>query len=333
MKFFPRIPRISRSVAACFAGVLAYMGVSVPAAAADAYPAKPITIVVPYSAGGASDIQVRVISQQLSTILRQPIIVDNRAGASGAIGAAFVARAVPDGYTLLYPNNGLLIAALLNKSAGYDPLKDLAPISTVTTMPMVLVVNKSMPANNLREFFAYAKGHPNTLNYATAGPASYGNLATHLLSQAAGLSMTQVPYRGEANTTMSVRSGEAQVLFTSPSATMMGQVNAGSLKLLGVASAGRSEVAPNAQPINEVLPGFKSEIWFGLMAPAKTPQPVIDKLNQAVQQVLKDPGIRAKLLANAAVAQPSTPQAFDKLLRAEHAQFAEIIRKHNITAD
>jgi tripartite-type tricarboxylate transporter receptor subunit TctC len=198
---------------------------------------------------------------------------------------------------------------------------------------MVLVVNKDMPANNLREFFAYAKGHPNTLNYATAGPASYGNLATHLLSQAAGLSMTQVPYRGEANTTMSVRSGEAQVLFTSPSATMLGQVKAGALKLLGVASAGRSEVAPDAQPISEVLPGFKSEIWFGLMAPAKTPQPIIDKLNQAVQQVLKDPGIRAKLLANAAVAQPSTPQVFEKLLRAEHAQFAEVIRKHNITAD
>jgi tripartite-type tricarboxylate transporter receptor subunit TctC len=309
------------------------MGASVPVAAADAYPAKPITIVVPYSAGGASDIQVRAISQQLSAILGQPIIVDNRAGASGAIGAAFVARAVPDGYTLLYPNNGLLIAALLNKAAGYDPLKDLAPISTVTTMPMVLVVNKSMPANNLREFFAYAKGHPNTLNYATAGPASYGNLATHLLSQVAGLSMTQVPYRGEANTTMSVRSGEAQVLFTSPSATMLGQVKAGSLKLLGVASAGRSEVAPDAQPISEVLPGFKSEIWFGLMAPARTPQPVIDKLNQAVQQVLKDPAIRAKLLANAAVAQPSTSQAFEKLLHAEHAQFAEVIRKHNITAD
>lgn len=333
MKFLPRIARTSRGLAAGFSGVLLSMAAPAPVAAADAYPSKPITVVVPYSAGGASDIQVRAISQQLSKILGQPIIVDNRAGASGAIGAAFVARAAPDGYTLLYPNNGLLIAALLNKAAGYDPLKDLAPISTVTTMPMVLVVNKDLPVNNLREFFAYAKGRPNTLNYATAGPASYGNLATHLLSQAASLRMTQVPYRGEANTTMSVRSGEAQVLFTSPSATMMGQVNAGSLKLLGVASAGRSEVAPNAQPIAEVLPGFKSEIWFGLMAPAKTPQPIIDKLNQAVQQVLKDPAIHAKLLANSAVAQPSSPQAFEKLLRTEHAQFAEIIRKHNITAD
>lgn len=333
MKFLPRIARTSRGLAAAFSGVLLSMAALAPVAAADAYPSKPITVVVPYSAGGASDIQVRAISQQLSKILGQPIIVDNRAGASGAIGAAFVARAAPDGYTLLYPNNGLLIAALLNKAAGYDPLKDLAPISTVTAMPMVLVVNKDLPVNNLREFFAYAKGRPNTLNYATAGPGSYGNLATHLLSQAASLRMTQVPYRGEANTTMSVRSGESQVLFTSPSATMMGQVNAGNLKLLGVGSAGRSEVAPNAQPIAEVLPGFKSEIWFGLMAPAKTPQPIIDRLNQAVQQVLKDPAIRAKLLANSAVAQPSSPQTFEKLLRTEHAQYAEIIRKHNITAD
>jgi len=303
------------------------------ASSASPFPTKPITIVVPYPAGGTSDNQLRMIAEPLSRLLGQTIIVDNKPGASGAVAASVVARAAPDGYTLLYPNNGVLIAPLVNRQTGYDPLKDFVPITTVTKVPMVLVVNKAVPANNLREFIAHAKAHPGALNYATAGPASYGNLATNLLAQAAQIKMTHVPYRGEANTTLAVRSGESQVLLTSPSSSMLGQVKEGNLKLLGVATQKPTDIVPGAQPIADVLPGFSAEIWFGLLAPAGTPHPVIQKLNEAVQQVLKDTGIRARLFASGALAEGSTPGAFQALMRTEYGQFKDVIQKNDIKAD
>ena len=326
MKFF------SRALAASLIATSALAQAQAPSAATS-FPTKPITIVVPYPAGGTSDNQVRMISEPLSKILGQTIIVDNKPGASGALAAAAVARAAPDGHTLLYPNNGLLIASLINKQSGYDPLKDFAPVSTVTKVPMVLVVSKSVPSDNLRDFIAYAKANPGKLNYATAGPASYGNLATNLLAQAAGIRMNHIPYRGEANTTLALRSGESQVLLTSPSSAMLGQVKEGNLKLLGVATQKATDIVPGAKPIAEVLPGFSSEIWFGLLAPAGTPQPIVQKLNAAVQQVLKDTGIRARLFASGALAEGSTPDAFEKLMRAEYSQFREVILKNDIKAD
>lgn len=320
-----------RALAAALIAVSALAQAQTPPATN--FPNKPITIVVPYPAGGTSDNQVRMISEPLSKILGQPVVVDNKPGASGAIAALAVARAAPDGHTLLYPNNGVLIAALINKQSGYDPLKDFAPISTVTKVPMVLVVNKAVPVNNLRDFLKYAKANPGKLNYATAGTASFGNLATNLLSQAAGISMNQIPYKGEANTTLAVRSGEVQVLLTSPSSAMLGQVKEGNLKLLGVSTEKPTDIVPGAQPISEVLPGFSVGIWFGLLAPANTPQPVVQKLNTAIQQVLQDSGIRARMFASGALAQPSSPAAFDKLMKTEHVQFANVIQKNNIKAD
>ncbi len=318
-----------------YAFAVALVAVSVPAQAQTpaSYPSKPITIVVPYPAGGTSDNQVRIISEPLSKILGQPVIVDNKSGASGALGAAAVARAAPDGYTLLYPNNGVLIAPLVSKQSGFDPLKDFAPITTVTKVPMVLVVSKSVPADNLRDFIKYAKANPGKLNYATAGPASYGNLATNLLAQAAEIKMSHIPYRGEANTTLALRTGESQVLLTSPSSAMLGLVKEGNIKMLGVATLKPTEVVPGAHPIADVLPGFSSEIWFGLLAPAGTPQPIVQKINDAVQQVLKDPGIRARLLASGALAEGSTAAGLEKLMRAEYAQFKDVIVKNDIKAE
>ena len=321
-----------RSLAATLLATSALAQAQAPSPATS-FPTKPITIVVPYTAGGTSDNQVRMISEPLSRILGQTIIVDNKPGASGALAAAAVARATPDGHTLLYPNNGVLIASLINKQTGYDPLKDFTPISTVTKVPMVLVVSKSVPADNLRDFIKYAKANPGKLNYATVGPASYGNLATSLLSQAAGIKMNQIPYRGEANTTMAVRSGESHVLLTSPSSAMLGQVKEGNLKLLGVATEKPTDIVPGAQPIAEVLPGFSSQIWFGLLAPAGTPQPVVQKLNAAIQQVLQDTGIRARLFASGALAEGSTQAAFEKLIRTEYSQFKDVILKNDIKGD
>ncbi|MDR2853190.1 MAG: tripartite tricarboxylate transporter substrate binding protein [Burkholderiaceae bacterium] len=303
------------------------------AAVAQEFPNRPITIVIPYPAGGTSDVLVRAISEPLSKILGQPVVIDNRAGASGAIGAQAVARAQPDGHTLLFPNNGLVIAALLGKQAGYDPIKDFAPVSTVSAMPMVMVANKDAPFTNLSELIAYAKQNPDKLNYATAGVSSYGNLATHVFAQQAGIKMIGVPYRGEASTTMAVRTGEAQVLLTSPSGTMLGLVKDGTLRILGVGSEKRSELLPNGQPIAEVVPGFKSEIWFGLLAPAGTPPAVIKKLNAAVAQVLADNAIRERYLGAGAIAQGSTPEAFAAMIRDDQQRFGEVVRKADIKAE
>lgn len=301
--------------------------------AQDAFPIRPITIVVPYPAGGTSDAQIRMIQEPLGRLLGQPIIVDNKPGASGGVAAGAVAHSKADGYTLLYPNNGILIAPLLNKNSAYDPLKDFKPVSTVTSVPMVLVTNKNVPATNVEEFLQYAKKQPDGLTYASAGTASYGHLATARLAQMAGIKVTHIPYKGEANTTMAIRSGEVQMLLTTPSSAMLGQIAQGNLKLLGVSTEKPSPVVPGAPTLNKAIPGFTSEVWFGLLAPAGTPDDVIQKINAAVKKVLADDAIRAKLLPTGALPQASTSAEFGALMKKESAQWEEIITKYKIKAD
>lgn len=301
--------------------------------AQDAFPSRPITIVVPYPAGGTSDAQVRIIQEPLGRLLGQAIVVDNKPGASGGVAAAAVAHAKPDGYTLLYPNNGVVIAPLLNKKAPYDALKDFKPVSTVTSVPMVLVTNKNVPATNVADFIQYAKKQPNGVQYASAGTASYGHLATARFAQMAGIKVEHIPYKGEANTTMAVRAGEVQMLLTTPSAAMLGLVAQGNLTLLGVSTEKPSPVVPGAPTLNQTIPGFTSEVWFGLLAPAGTPDDVIQKLNAAVRKVMADDAIRAKLLPTGALPQVSTPAEFGALMKKETAQWDEIITKYKIQAD
>lgn len=305
---------------------------AVPVQAQPGYPNKPITIVVPYPAGGTSDNQIRLIAEPLSKALGQTIIIDNKAGASGAIAAVAVARSPADGYTLIFPNNGLLIAALTSDKAGYEPIKDFVPISMVSKVPLVLSVSKSVPAKNLRELMAYAKSKPGQLNYASAGPASYGNLATNLLMQAAGIKMNHIPYRGEANTTAAIRTDECQVLLTTPSSALFGLVQQKHASILGVGSDKPVDVVPDARPIAETLPGFAAEAWFALLAPAGTPSDVVTKVNSALQQVLKETKVRASLFGMGAVAQGSTPDALGKLMKAQYTEFQTVVRNNNIKA-
>lgn len=319
---YPRIPLLL--VAAMAAGSVG---------AQDAFPSRPITIIVPYPAGGTSDGQVRMIQEPLSKLLGQPVVVDNRPGASGGIAAQAVARAKPDGYTLLYPNNGVLIAPLLNDKAGYDPLKDFKPVSTVTSVPMVLVTNKTVPANSITDFLQYAKKQPNGIMYASAGTASYGHLASARLAQMAGMKVEHVPYKGEAATTLAVRSGEVQMLLTTPSSAMLGQVKEGNLTLLGVATENPSPVVPGAPTLNKAIPGFTSEVWFGLLAPAGTPDDVVMKINAGVKKVMSDDAIRARLLPTGALPSTSTPSEFAALMNRESAQWRDIIAKYKIKAD
>lgn len=321
--------KLTKKAAAAVA-MAAFAGIS---GAQDAYPSKPITIVVPYPAGGTSDAQVRMIQEPLGKLLGQPIVVENKPGASGAIAAQYVARAKADGYTLLYPNNGVLFAPLLNAKAGYDPLKDFKPITLATVVPMVLTVSKSVPANSVTDFLKYARNQPQALLYASAGTASFGHLATTRFAQMAGIKVDHVPYKGEANTTMAVRTGEVQMLLTTPSSSMLGQIEQGNIKLLGVASPEPSPVVPGAQPLNKTIPGFTAEVWFGLLAPADTPDDVIAKLNTNVRKVIADDSIGARLKPTGAIPKTSTPQEFGAMMKTESALWRDLIAKFNIKAD
>lgn len=301
--------------------------------AQESFPSRPITIVVPYPAGGTSDGQVRKIQEPLSKLLGQPVVVDNKPGASGAVAAMAVARAKPDGYTLLYPNNGVVIAPLLNKQAGYEPIKDFKPVGLVTSVPMVLVANKSVPARNLTEFLDYARKETQGVRYASAGTASFGHLATTRLGQLAGIKLDHIPYKGEAAATMAVRAGEVQILLTTPSSAMLGQVAQGNLTLLGVASEKPSPVVPGAPTINQNVPGFVSEAWFGLLAPAGTPEAAVAKINAAVQKVMADDGIRAWLQSSGAQARTSTPSELSAILQKEMIQWQDVITQYGIKAE
>jgi len=301
--------------------------------AAQDFPNRPITIVIPYPAGGTSDGQVRMFQEKLGKLLGQPIVVENKPGASGAIGAQYVARSKPDGHTLMYPNTGLLITPLLSDKSGYDPLKDFKPITQTTSVPMVLVASKTVPANNISEFIQYARRQPGGISYASAGTTSFGHIESARFLQMAGVKAEAIPYKGEANTTMALRAGDVQMLLTSPSSTMLGQVQQGNIKLLGVSTAKPTSLIPGAPTIASSVPGFTSNIWFGLVAPAGTPDDVVNKIQGAMKKIMDEDEIRAKLQPTGAMPQTSTPAEFSKMLKEESAQLREVITKFNIKAE
>lgn len=301
--------------------------------AAQDFPNRPITIVIPYPAGGTSDGQVRMFQEKLGKMLGQAVVVENKPGASGAIGAQYVARSKPDGHTLLYPNTGFLITPLLNDKAGYDPMKDFKPVTQTTSVPMVLVASKTVPANNIAEFIQYARKQPGGISYASAGTTSFGHIESARFLQMAGVKAEAIPYRGEANTTMALRAGDVQMLLTSPSSTMLGQVQQGNIKLLGVSTAKQTSLIPGAPTIASTIPGFTSNIWFGLLAPAGTPDDVVNKIQAAMKKIMDEDEIRSKLQPTGAMPQTSTPAELAKLMKEESAQLREVINKFNIKAE
>lgn len=312
---------------------LAFLGAGTACGQDEPFPSRPISIVVPYPAGGTSDGQVRMIQERLGKLLGQAIVVENKPGASGAIAAQHVARAKPDGYTLLFPNGGVLIPPLINDKAGYDALKDFQPVTLLTSVPMVLVASKSVPGSTVADFIQHARKAPKGILYASAGTASFGHISSARFAQMAGIKVEHVPYKGEANTTLAVRSGEVDMLLTTPSSAMLGQVQQGNIKLLGVGTAKPSPLLPGTPTINTTVPGFTSEIWFGLLAPAGTPDAVVQKINAAVKTVMADDAIREKLRPTGALPQTSTPAEFARLMREESAQLREVITKYGIKAE
>ena len=318
--------RLIRLLAAC-ATIAAPL-----AAAAETFPDRPIRLLVPYAAGGSTDNMARVMQEPLQKALGQPVIIENKAGASGVLAAREVIRSKPDGYTLFFVNNGnLAVTPYVAKDANYDAVKDFTPIALVSSAPMVAVVPAALPVSDLRGFVEYAKKNP--VAYATAGIGSFGQLATELFANKAGIKMTHIPYKGQAPTTTAVISGEVQLLITTASAAMNEFIANKRLKLLAVGSAEPSPLAPGTPTIASVLPGYAAESWFAIVGPAGMPADVVAKLNDAIGKTLQIPDVQQKFTTFGVIPKTATPQKLAQMTTEEISRWTPVIRDNNIRAD
>ncbi len=299
------------------------------------YPDRPVRLVVGFPAGGASDVAARAIGQKLSERLGQPIVVDNRPGAASNIAADHVAKAAPDGYTVLFGTISLSINPSLYPKLTYDPLRDLVPVSMATSAPFLLVVNPSSPIRSVAELIAAAKAaKPGTeLQYATAGNGSGSHLFMELFSSLAGIKLVHVPYRGAAPAMNDVLGGQVLLTFDNIITTLP-LAKAGKLRALAVSTKERSKVAPEIPSLSESgVPGFDSTSWFGLFVPAGTPKEIVAKLSVETAEALKDRGVSEKLLGVGAEPVGSTPEQFDAFFRSEVAKWAKVVRDAKVQID
>jgi tripartite-type tricarboxylate transporter receptor subunit TctC len=303
-------------------------------AAAQAYPSRPVKLVVPFPPGGSLDFTGRLLAQRLTEMWSQPVVVENKPGAGGNIGADLVAKSPPDGYTILL---GALSTHAVNpslyKTMPYDAVKDFAPITLIATTPNVLVVNAATPVNNVREFIAWTKANPGKLSFGSGSIGSGGHLAGELYKVETGTDAVHVPFKGGAPATQALLAGDTQFMFDNL-ANAMTQVKAGKLKALAVTTAQRSGLAPELPTMAEAgLPGFDISTWYGLFAPAGTPAAVIAKWNADVTKILTSADVRAKLMADGAEPAPDTPEQFAQFIARELAKYARIIKASGAKVD
>jgi tripartite-type tricarboxylate transporter receptor subunit TctC len=303
---------------------------------AQEYPVKPITIVVPFSTGGGVDTIARLLAEKLRASLKQNIVVDNKAGGSGMIGAGAVAKAAPDGYTLLLGSAGetAINAFVYKNKMAYNPTKDLAPITLVTRVPNVLLARNNFPANNMEEFVSYAKKNPGKLTYATSGVGNPQHLNGELLEEVAGIHMVHIPYKGAAGQLIDVVSGTVDITFVSYAAAKSFLADK-KVKALAVTLAKRASFAPGIPAIAETkaLTKYQLENWFGLFAPAGTPEPILQKLNAAVTAAIKDPELAKRMQEQGGEPAPMSTQQFREFIRTESVQFQRIVDVAKITAE
>jgi tripartite-type tricarboxylate transporter receptor subunit TctC len=304
------------------------------ATATPGYPSRPIRWVVTFPAGGGTDIVARTLSPKLSEALGQPLVIDNRGGASGAIGTEIVARAAPDGHTLLFGTSGALgVLPLLTSKLPYDPFRDFSPISLLVVIPQLLVVHHGFAASSLKELIALAKVSPGKLNYATSGLGSPNHLATELFNTMAGVSTTQVPYKGAAPGIADLLGGQVQFMFN-PMPALVPHVKSGKLKALGVGGAVRSPALPEVPTVAEAgLPGYEYVLWYGFFAPAKTPAPIVARLNEHVLAILAQPDVVQRLAAQGAEARGNSPAEFTRFMRAERERLARVVAAAKISLE
>ena len=300
-----------------------------------AWPEKPLRVIVPFSPGGSTtDSVTRAIAPKLAEALGQPVLADNRPGAGGNVGSEIVARAAPDGYTLLAATAGpQTIAPSLYPRLGYDTLRDLAPVTLMAIVPSVIVVHPSIPANNLSELIAYAKANPGKINYASTGTGGTPHLCGELLKSAGGINIVHVPYKGNGPATIDLLEGQVQ-LFCIGLMNSLPQIRAGKLRAIGAVAAKRSSLMPDMPTLAEQgLTGFEVASWQGVMAPAKTPSPVIARLHAEIAKIIDSPDMRKFLLTQGAEPALMDPAAFGIYLRPEIAKWAGVVKAAGIKVE
>ena len=301
--------------------------------AQDAYPSRPIHVVVPYTPGGVADTVTRLITNKLGEQLKTAVVVDNMGGANGQIGSAFVARAAPDGYTLLVVVAAHVINPSLYPKMSYSPLQDLRGVSEFGAIPLLMVSSAALPPKNLGEFVTWAKANPDQTTFASSGAGSGAHLVAELFGQTANIKMSHVPYKGIAPALPDLFSGRIAIIFDSVQ-TMMPQVKAGKIRALAITSSARWPAAPEVPTMAEQgYPSMTGGSWIGLLAPAKTPKAIVDKLSAEVAKALQTPEIHDKLIEFGIDPVGGTPEQFDAFMRAESTRWAGVIKKANIHLD
>ncbi|HXF68025.1 MAG TPA: tripartite tricarboxylate transporter substrate binding protein [Burkholderiales bacterium] len=310
-----------------FVLIAALGGAIAPPSPAQEYPAKPVRLVVGFPAGGGSDIIARLVAQKLGGALGQPVVVENRPGASANIAAEVVAKSAPDGYTLLFGNSSLSISQAVFTKLNYDPVRDLVPISMASSYPFALTVHPSLPVKNVKQLVAFARAQPGALAYASAGAGTMSHMAMELLRlRAGGLQLQHLPYKGAAPASVSLISGETQLAFVvMPVAAV--QVRAGKLRGLAVAAPARSTALPEMPTMEEAgVAGHQAVQWNGFFAPARTPQPVIERLHREVAKTVHLPEVRQRFEAEGATPAGTSPAEFAAFFRSETEKWAEVAR-------
>ncbi|MCY1290336.1 hypothetical protein D9M69_206500 [compost metagenome] len=309
------------------------MCLAAPAGASEAWPQKPITLIVPWAAGGSTDILARVLSEHLTRSLGQPVIVDNKPGASGNIGSAMVARARPDGYTLLVGSMSThAMNPALMSNMPFRGVDDFTPLGLLAYVTNTMVVHPSVPAQNVRELVAYAKANPGKLAYASAGPGSTNHLSAVLFEKMAGIQMLHVPYKGGAPAVVDTVAGQTQLLFSAGTQTLP-HVKAGKLRLLAVTESKRSPLLPNVPTVAETLPGYELAVWYGAFGPRGMPAELTARLNREINTVMALPEVKARMNAIGVETATSTPQQFATILRRDADRYGKLIRDLGIQGE
>jgi tripartite-type tricarboxylate transporter receptor subunit TctC len=295
-------------------------------AMAQAYPSRPVRIVVGFPAGGGIDIVARLMGQWLSERLGQPVVIENRPGAGGNLGVEAVVRAAPDGYTLLWANSANAISATLYEKLNYDLIRDIAPVAGVVRVPQIMEVNPSFQAKTVPEFIAHAKANPGKLNFGSAGIGSALHVAGELFKMMAGIDMVHVPYRGGAPALTDLIGGQVEVVFDNMPSSI-GHIRAGKLRALAVTTATRSQTLPDVPTVSEFVPGYEASIWWGVGAPKGMPAEIVDKLNKEINAGLAEPKIKARLAADfGGTVLAGSPADFGKLIAEEIEKWGKVVK-------
>lgn len=303
------------------------------AACAQSYPTKPIRAIVPFVAGGPTDIMARALGQKLSMAFGQQVIIDNRAGGGGLIAATMAKEAPADGYTIFFGTISTLAANVATRAKlPYDPLKDYAPITLTASNPYFLVVHPAVPANSLKEFIALAKAKPGQINFASSGTGGGSHLAMEMFRSMAKLDMVHIPYKGSGQSITELLAGQVQMTFVQPSITIA-NAKAGKLRVLAVTSKKRLESWKDAPPIADTVPGYEATSWQGVVAPAKTPKPIIDRLHAEIVKALNTPDLHGKLIAEGSEIGGIAPEAFRRHIRDEIAKWTKVVKDANIPVE